>query len=64
MRTFILALNTIGLLGYLLWLVLGHQRILYTQAGVLFLLPCLPFFFVYFFLHRGSSVEHDHDPYE
>lgn len=56
----ILLLNSAGLLGYLYWLVFGHQRILYTQNGVLYLLPCLPFAFVYLFLvkqHRPDGGE-------
>jgi len=61
LRNSIILLNTGGLLFYLGWLVFGHQRILYTQAGVLFLLPCLPFFFVYFFLFRGARSEGEDD---
>ncbi len=53
----IFMLNTLGFVGYLMWLVSGHQRIFYTQEGVLYLLPCLPFFFVYVFLHRKSQPE-------
>lgn len=49
----VFAVNTVGLLLYLWWLAFGHQRILYSQDGVLFLFPCLPFFFVYIFLFRG-----------
>lgn len=61
LRSLILLLNSVGLLGYFGWLIFGGQRILYTQAGVMFLLPCLPFFFVYFFLFRGGEPS-DHDP--
>ncbi len=61
LRALILALNTLGLLGYFLWLVTGHQQILYTQAGVLYLLPCLPFFFVYFYLYRKTNDEPDEE---
>ncbi len=53
----IFALNTLGFAGYLMWLVSGDQRIFYTQEGVLYLLPCLPFFFVYVFLHRKNHPE-------
>jgi len=53
----VLLANTAGLLAYFFWLVFGEARILYTQDGVLFLLPCLPFFFVYFFLFRGGKQE-------
>lgn len=62
LRSIILLLNSLGLLGYLAWLILGNERIFYTQAGIVFLLPCLPFFFVYFFLLRGDNVASDHDP--
>jgi len=63
LHNIILLLNTAGLLGYLAWLVLGHEHILYNQKGVLFLLPCLPFTFIYLFLikHRRPEVDDDHD---
>lgn len=61
LRSVILLGNTAGLLGYLTWLVYSGERILYTQAGILYLLPCLPFFFVFFFLFRGQTLP-DHDP--
>lgn len=43
----VLAINSVGFIGYLVWLSRGSERIFYTQDGVLYLLPCLPFFFVY-----------------
>lgn len=49
--------NTAGLVAYLAWLVFGHPRIFYTQDGIVYLLPCLAFFFVYFFLFRGGQKE-------
>lgn len=52
----VLWLNTAGLLGYLLWLTFGQERIFYTQEGVLYLLPCLPFFFVFFVLLRSGKA--------
>ncbi|HMP89646.1 MAG TPA: hypothetical protein PJ991_05570 [Kiritimatiellia bacterium] len=61
LRNTIMLINTAGLLLYLAWLVFGRQRILYTQAGVLFLLPCLPFFFIYFFLSRKQAAVDDDD---
>jgi hypothetical protein len=61
LRAAVAALNTLGLIGYLGWLVFGHERILYTQAGILFLLPCLPFVFVFAFLFRGPRDEPDDD---
>lgn len=58
----ILALNTLGLLGYLFWLVFRSRKIMYSQDGVLYLLPCVVFFFVFAYLLRhktGSSAPHD-----
>lgn len=55
----ILTVNTVGFLAYLAWLIGGSERIFYTQDGVLYLLPCLPFFFVFAFLggrHKGQAV--------
>lgn len=52
----ILALNTLGLAGYALWLVFRASAIFYTQEGVLYLLPGLPFFFVYAYL-LGRDAE-------
>ena len=46
----VLAINTVGLLGYLSWLALRDEKIFYAQDGVLFLLPCVPFLFVYAYL--------------
>lgn len=61
----VLAVNTAGFVAYLAWLVMGSERIFYTQDGVLFLLPCLPFFFIYVYLLRKrkqpeESAEEDH----
>lgn len=51
----ILVLNTLGLAGYALWLVFRATTIFYTQEGVLYLLPALPFFFVYAYLLGGEG---------
>lgn len=48
----VLWVNSAGFAAYLFWLVFRARRIFYTQDGVLYLLPCLPFFFVYLFLFR------------
>lgn len=61
----VLAVNTVGFAAYLAWLVMGSERIFYTQDGVLFLLPCLPFFFVFVYLFRkhkqpGEPSEEGH----
>lgn len=47
MKRVILLLNSAGLLAYLFWLVFKAGQIFYTQEGVLYLLPVLPFVFVY-----------------
>lgn len=46
----ILVLNTAGFAAYAFWLVIASNAIFYTQDGVLYLLPGLPFFFVYAYL--------------
>ena len=54
-------LNTLGFLGYLFWLVFKADSIMYTQEGVLYLLPCLPFFFVYFSLFQKKRATRDNE---
>jgi hypothetical protein len=62
LRRLILALNTAGLLVFLGWLVFSRERILYTQDGVLYVLPVLPIVFVYMFLlRRPPALEDEHD---
>ncbi len=61
LRLTVLLLNTAGLLGFLGWLVYSRERIFYTQEGVLYFLPCLPFFFVYFYVFRSPRAEEDTD---
>lgn len=56
MEWVLLGLNTLGLLGYLYWLVSRAGEFMYSQDGILYLLPCIPFFFVYLTLLRH------HDP--
>ncbi len=51
----VLAVNSLGLAAYLLWLVLGRRQMFYHPDGVLILLPCLPFFFVYLLLFRREG---------
>ena len=55
--TAVLAVNTLGLLAFMVWLALGRQRILYTQEGVLYILPTVPFIFVYIFIYRRSQPD-------
>lgn len=49
------ALNALGLAGYLVWLGTSRHRILYTRDGVLFLLPCVAFLFVFACLHHAKK---------
>lgn len=53
----VLVVNSIGFAGYLFWLVFRSTRIFYTQDGVLYLLPCVPFFFVYAFVFYRRKPE-------
>ena len=46
----VLAINTLGFLGYLTWLAVRDDRIFYAQDGVLYLLPCIPFIFIFAYL--------------
>lgn len=64
LRRTVLLVNTLGLLLFLAWLAWGGQRIFHTQNGVVYLLPCLPFFFVYVFLSRraGEGESDDDEP--
>lgn len=61
LKTIVVILNTIGFIGYLVWLVTSSDRIFYTQDGVLFLLPCVPFFFVYLFVFHKKHAEADEE---
>ncbi len=61
LRVLIVLINTLGLLGFLAWLVYSRERIFYTQEGVLYFLPCIPFFFVYFYVFRSPPPEEDTD---
>ncbi len=59
LRGLVIVLNTVGLLGFLGWLMLSRERILYTQEGVLYLLPCLPFFFVFFYVFKPKDPDEE-----
>lgn len=61
LRITVIVINSLGLLGFLAWLIWSRERIFYTQDGVLFFLPVLPFFFVYFFVFRSPPPEEDTD---
>lgn len=53
----IVTVNTIGLAIYLLWLAWARRPIFYTQDGILYLLPCVPFFFVYALLFASRRKD-------
>lgn len=50
-------LNTIGFVAYLIWLAGSHERILTEREGVLFLLPCVAFIFVFVYLRAARHKE-------
>ncbi len=62
LRRLVLALNTLGVVAYLGWLVFSRERILYTPLGVLYVLPALPFLLVYLALGRRPPSAGDDDP--
>jgi hypothetical protein len=43
----VLFINSLGFLGYLGWLALRDDKIFYAQEGVFYLLPCVPFLFIF-----------------
>lgn len=55
----VLVINSVGLGLYLVWLVFRAHKIFYTQDGVLYLLPCLPFIFVYLFIFGKRNPSDD-----
>jgi hypothetical protein len=54
-------LNTAGFVAYLVWLATGHERILYARQGVLYLLPCIAFVFVFACLRHGPHVDENEE---
>ncbi len=60
-RWLIIGVNTLGMAGFLFWLIFSRERIFYTQEGILYFLPFLPFFFVYFYVFRTPPAEEDID---
>lgn len=40
-------LNSVGFVAYLAWLATCRERIMESREGVLFLLPCVVFLFVF-----------------
>lgn len=51
------AVNAIGFLAYLVWLATSHERIMNSREGVLFLLPCVAFLFVFACLRAARHRE-------
>lgn len=55
--------NTLGFIAYLVWLATSHERIMNSREGVVFLLPCVAFLFVFASLrsarHREMEAETD-----
>lgn len=54
--------NVVGLLVYLYWLSTRSERLFYHADGVLFLLPCILFIFVFLYLRHGPVHPEDRDP--
>ena len=57
LRLVILACNGAGLLLYLVWLASGAVRVFYTQEGILYFFPFVPFAFVFISLLRVKDAE-------
>lgn len=55
--TTIWVLNSAGFVAYLMWLAGSHERILTEREGVLFLLPCVAFLFVFVCLRAARHRE-------
>ncbi|MBU4461211.1 MAG: hypothetical protein KJ579_11630 [Verrucomicrobia bacterium] len=41
------AVNGAGFIGYLVWLASRGRRLFFEPQGVIYLLPCIAFFFVF-----------------
>lgn len=61
LRLVVLGLNTLALLLYLAWLAGTGRQILYRREGVLYLLPCIPLFFVYLMMIGPTGDEKEPD---
>lgn len=64
LKWLVIGINSLGLLGFIVWLMLSKERILYTQDGVVYMLPIVPFIFVYLFVFRTAPAEEDTDDVE
>lgn len=54
--------NSAGFLAYLVWLATSHERIMYSRQGVLYLLPCVAFLFVFACLRYVPREDDDEAP--
>lgn len=52
-------LNSVGFLAYLAWLATCRERIMETREGVLYLLPCVVFLFVFASLWSAQVRERE-----
>ncbi len=59
MTLLVWALNTLGFIGYLAWLATCRERIMETREGVLYLLPCVVFLFVFACLWSARARERE-----
>lgn len=55
-------INSLGLAAYLVWLATSHERIMYSGQGVVYLLPCVAFIFVFACLRHGPHVDDNEAP--
>lgn len=55
-------INSIGFAAYLVWLATSHERIMYSRQGVLYLLPCVIFIFVFASLRPVPRADDDEAP--
>ena len=55
-------INSVGFVAYLVWLATSHERIMYSRQGVLYLLPCVIFIFVFACLRPVPRADDDEAP--
>jgi Ca2+/Na+ antiporter len=53
-RRWLLAGDGAGLVIYLFWLATRGERLFYHADGVIYLLPCILFLFVFLYLRHGE----------
>lgn len=58
-KRFVWLFNSVGLVFYLTWLAtMGDRQLLREQAGIIYFLPTIPFFFVYMMLINPKAPPH------